>query len=306
MSPPSVVRAVDLTKYYGRRKGVDGISFSLQPGEVIGFLGPNGSGKTTVLRMLVGLIGISRGHAELFGHSVAASSPHIRSQVGYLPGTLGLYNHLTGRQLFHHLGALRKMDVTRSVDELCQRFALDPDLHIKTMSKGTRQKVGLIQAFMHLPMVLILDEPTSGLDPLVQHEFKNLLHETQQRGASIILSSHVLSEVQSLAQRVIILKDGRLLANETVDSLPGLDVRDIRLEFDHPVLQEEFQNIAGFQFLSCSDNRVSGRTSGSQRPLLEAALRNGVVRVQSPEPSLDEIFRHLIRSEEQAERFQVK
>lgn len=294
MSATTVVRADKLTKFYGKRRGVEDISFDVGPGEVVGFLGPNGSGKTTVLRMLMGLISITRGQAGLFGRDIGTSSSSIRARVGYLPGTLGLYEHLTARQYFDFLSELRRTDCRNSLTSLCQRFSLDPELCIKTMSKGTKQKVGLIQAFMHQPDLLILDEPTSGLDPLVQHEFEHLLDETRKRGASVILSSHVLSEVEKLAHRVVILNNGQLLANEPVASLPGHDTREIVLDFEHPVLPADFQNITGFRLLSCSERRVTGLTTGSQRPLLEAAVRRDVIRIQSPEPSLDALFRQLV------------
>lgn len=294
MNTDVVVRAEQLTKFYGKRRGVEGVSFTLDRGEIIGFLGPNGSGKTTVLRMLVGLISISRGTAEILGRNVTDARADIRSQVGYLPGTLGLYEHLTARQFFSFLSDLRRTNCEASVDELCQRFSLDPTFRIKTMSKGTKQKVGLIQAFMHEPEVLILDEPTSGLDPLVQHEFEHLLRETQQRGASIILSSHVLSEVEKLAHRVVILNNGRLLANERVESLPGHETRDVVIDFDRAIDSSMFHNIEGFRLMSSSSTQISGTTTGSQRPLLDVALQQGLIRIHSPEPSLDELFRQLV------------
>lgn len=294
MSASFAVRAEKLTKFYGKRRGVEDISFDVTPGEVVGFLGPNGSGKTTVLRMLMGLISITHGRAELFGQDIAGSTSEIRSRVGYLPGTLGLYEHLTARQFFTFIGKLRNSDCKKNLETLCHRFSLDPDLRIKTMSKGTKQKVGLIQAFMHQPNVLILDEPTSGLDPLVQYEFEHLLRETQQRGAAVILSSHVLSEVEKLAHRVVILNNGRLLANASVEALPGHESRDVVLDFDRNVLESDFQNIPGFQLLSCSERQISGVTTGTQRPLLEVAVQCGVARIQSPEPTLDALFRQLV------------
>lgn len=297
MSATTVVRADKLTKFYGKRRGVEDISFDVAPGEVVGFLGPNGSGKTTVLRMLMGLISITTGRVTLFGRDLATSSSSIRAGVGYLPGTLGLYEHLTARQFFDLLSELRKTDCRNGITSLCQRFSLDPDLPIKTMSKGTKQKVGLIQAFMHQPDLLILDEPTSGLDPLVQHEFEHLLDETRNRGASVILSSHILGEVEKLAHRVIILNNGQLLANEPVASLPGQQTRDVVLEFGRGVVASDFQSIPGFQLTSCSDRRIVGVTTGSQSPLLEVAVRCGVTRIQSPEPSLDALFRQLVAND---------
>lgn len=294
MSQSPVVAADHLTKFYGQRRGVEDVSFSVDPGEVVGFLGPNGSGKTTVIRMLVGLISISRGTAEMFGQNITHSPASLRSRLGYLPGTLGLYEHLTARQFFNLLENLRQKNCSSELDALCQRFSLDPNLRIKTMSKGTKQKVGLIQAFMHQPDVLLLDEPTSGLDPLVQHEFEHLLRETQERGASVILSSHVLSEVEKLAHRVVILNNGRLLANQKVQLLPGHETRDVVLYFEHDVESSDFENIPGFHLVSHSGTRISGISTGSQHALLEKAVRHGVLRIQCPEPSLDQLFRELV------------
>lgn len=296
MSSGVIVEAIDLTKFYGRRRGVEGITFSVQPGEVVGFLGPNGSGKTTVLRMLMGLISITRGQALLFGKDVTTSSPSVRSDVGYLPGTLGLYEHLTARAYFDFLAQMRRRDCSVVVRQLCDRFSLDPALRIKTMSKGTKQKVGLIQAFMHQPQLLILDEPTSGLDPLVQHEFEHLLTETRSCGASVLLSSHVLSEVEKLAGRVVILNHGQLLACESVGSLPGRQQRAVELEFDSPVDVGPFQSIDGFTLTSHESARVSGVATGSQRQLLETALQQDFSFMRSPDPSLDDLFRSLVES----------
>ena len=296
MSSGPIVEAIDLTKFYGKRCGVAGISFNMESGEVVGFLGPNGSGKTTVLRMLMGLISISRGQALMFGHDITSSSPLLRSHVGYLPGTLGLYEHLTAGEYFNFLSRLRQGDFSETVRQLCDRFSLDPTLRIKTMSKGTKQKVGLIQAFMHQPRLLILDEPTSGLDPLVQHEFEHLLVETKQRGASVLLSSHILSEVEKLAGRVVILNQGHLVACESVDSLPGRNQRNVELVFSSPVNVQPFQDIDGFTLTSSNDNRIGGVTSGSQRALLEAALQQDLQLIRSPDPSLDDLFRSLVTS----------
>jgi ABC-2 type transport system ATP-binding protein len=296
MSNETIVEAIDLTKFYGKRCGVEGITFRVQPGEVVGFLGPNGSGKTTVLRMLMGLISITRGQALLFGKDITTSSPSLRAEVGYLPGTLGLYEHLSAGAYFDFISHLRRRDCSVVVRQLCDRFSLDPALRIKTMSKGTKQKVGLIQAFMHQPQLLILDEPTSGLDPLVQHEFEHLLTETRSRGASVLLSSHILSEVEKLAGRVVILHHGQLLACESVDSLPGRQQRVVELEFNSPVDAVPFQNIDGFTLTSRNSTRVSGVTSGSQRALLETALQQDFSFMRSPDPSLDDLFRSLVES----------
>ena len=294
MSDVPAIRAIDLTKFYGRRRGVEGVTFAVQPGEVVGFLGPNGSGKTTVLRMLMGLISITRGTAELFGRSVADADPSVRRDIGYLPGTLGVYDKMTAREYFRFLARIRGRDCTASFESLSERLSLDPSLHIGSMSKGTKQKVGVIQAFMHSPRLLILDEPTSGLDPLIQHEFDDLLAETREQGTAVLLSSHILSEVERLASRVAILNNGTLIVFDDVEALPGHETHSIVLEFASPVDSSRFAHVSGFTMTSCDENRLEGTMTGSQRPLLETALQEDLVAVQSPEPSLDELFRQLV------------
>lgn len=294
MSGRAIVEAKNLTKYYGKRRGIEGVSFTLNQNEVVGFLGPNGSGKTTVLRMLIGLISITSGTARVFGNDVATSPPSNREKIGYLPGTLGLYDHLTAEEYFSFLSKMRQRNCQQTIRELCDRLSLDPTLRIKTMSKGTKQKVGLIQALMHSPSLLILDEPTSGLDPLIQNEVETILLEERDKGASVLLSSHVLSEVEKLASHVVILNDGQLLLSEPVESLPGHDIRTVTIEFDTPLDPAVLSHIKGFRLTSCDGKRITGTTVGSQSDLMNVVLQHGFVNIESPQPSLDEMFRHLV------------
>jgi len=290
----SPIRTADLTKFYGDHLGVEGVTFDVAAGEVVGFLGPNGSGKTTVLRMLVGLISITRGHAWLFGHDVTSAGPAVRARLGYLPGVLGLYEHMTAADYFTFLARMRGLNCLDNAGRLAERLDLDPTVRISAMSKGTRQKVGVVQAFMHEPRLLILDEPTSGLDPLVQHEFDALLAETRDRGAAVLLSSHVMSEVERLATKVAILDAGHLVAFDHVEHLPGRARRTVVLEFSSPVDRSLVSEVPGFVVTSCEGRLITGTMTGSQRPLLEAALRADLVAVHSPEPSLDELFRSMV------------
>lgn len=290
----SPIRTADLTKFYGDHLGVEGVTFDVAAGEVVGFLGPNGSGKTTVLRMLVGLISITRGHAWLFGRDVRSAGPSVRAELGYLPGVLGLYEHMTAMEYFTFLARMRGLNCLDNARLLAERLDLDPNVRISSMSKGTRQKVGVVQAFMHHPRLLILDEPTSGLDPLVQHEFDSLLAETRDRGAAVLLSSHVMSEVERLASKVAILDAGRLVAFDHVEHLPGRTRRQVVLEFAGPIDPALVASVPGFALASCDGRQITGTMIGSQRPLLEAALRADLYAVHSPEPSLDELFRSMV------------
>lgn len=287
-SPPLSVR--DLTKFYGEARGVEGVTFDVNEGEVVGFLGPNGSGKTTVLRTVTGLISITRGSADLFGTPVNRRSDALRASIGYLPGTLGLYQNLTVRQylsFFTHMRGSR--DMTHAL-ELCDRLALDPGLHISSLSKGTRQKVGVVQAFMHRPRLLLLDEPTSGLDPLVQREFKHILDETVRDGGAVLLSSHVLAEVEQLASRVAVLDSGSLIAVDTVSSLKERTAHTVEFHFDSVADPAPFLSCAGVRSAVARDHVVVCVVVGPQTELLALAAARGAQRVVSPEPTLEEIF----------------
>ena len=285
-----------LTKSYGKARGIRDITFDVHRGEVFGFLGPNGSGKTTALRTLVGLIHPTSGSAQILGRDALSPDPALRTSIGYLPGSLGLYSSMTGRAFLRYLASVCRKDCDESIDRLADRLKVDLDRHIQDLSKGNRQKIGVIQAFMHLPQVLLLDEPTSGLDPLVQHEFESLLDESKSRGAAIILSSHVLSEVEHLADRVAIINEGSLLVVASVSTLKERALRSVDLHFDAPPPDDAFENIDGVRDVTRHGNMITCSVLGSEHELLVAAVRNGVVTVTTREPSLDEVFFRYIGS----------
>lgn len=285
-----------LTKSYGKARGIRDITFDVHRGEVFGFLGPNGSGKTTALRTLVGLIHATSGSAQILGSDALSPDPTLRTRIGYLPGSLGLYSSMTGRSFLRFLANVRRKDCDESIEQLADRLKVDLDRRIQDLSKGNRQKIGVIQAFMHLPQVLLLDEPTSGLDPLVQHEFESLLDESKSRGAAIILSSHVLSEVEHLADRVAIINEGSLLVVASVSTLKERALRSVDLHFDAPPPDDAFENIDGVRDVTRHGNMITCSVLGSEHELLVAAVRNGVVTVTTREPSLDEVFFRYIDS----------
>ncbi len=285
-----------LTKSYGKARGIRDITFDVHRGEVFGFLGPNGSGKTTALRTLVGLIHATSGSAQILGRDALSPDPALRASIGYLPGSLGLYSSMTGRAFLRYLASVRRKDCDESIDQLADRLKVDLDRHIQDLSKGNRQKIGVIQAFMHLPQVLLLDEPTSGLDPLVQHEFESLLDESKSQGAAIILSSHVLSEVEHLADRVAIINEGSLLVVASVSTLKERALRSVDLHFDTSPPNDAFESIDGVRDVTRHGNMITCSVLGSEHELLVAAVRNGVVTVTTREPSLDEVFFRYIGS----------
>jgi ABC-2 type transport system ATP-binding protein len=279
-----------LTKFYGSNCAADKITFDVNPGEVLGFLGPNGSGKTTVIRMLLGLISISGGWAEILGKRVSPSHPHARTNVGYLPGTLGLYRNQTVREFFAFLNSMRGGQHMSRALELSARLAINPDLQISGLSKGNKQKVGVIQAFMHSPIVLILDEPTVGLDPIVQREFEEILSESVAEGAAVLLSSHVMREVERVAHRVAILDHGRLLVVNDVKGLTSHLARRLTFDFPSQGAAEVLRGCDGVVSVEETGSTVECSIIGPETALLATAVRLGVISVTSREPTLDDVF----------------
>jgi ABC-2 type transport system ATP-binding protein len=279
-----------LTKFYGSKLGVEDISFDVQPGQVMGFLGPNGSGKTTVMRLLVGLLRISRGEARILGENVTDPKGHVRRHIGYLPGTLALYENMTVSHYLRLLADLRNSDCITEALSMCDRLQLSATSPIKGLSKGNKQKIGVVQAFMHSPPVLILDEPTAGLDPIVQREFEEIVRERSQSGAAILLSSHVLSEVEQLASDVVILDHGRLVVQDRIEVLKARIERRIRFDFPFVPAAETFAGCPGVVHVEHDDRSITCTVVGSEGPVLERAAHVGVESVRTFEPSLDEIF----------------
>ncbi len=279
-----------LTKFYGKQRGVENITFEVQPGEVMGFLGPNGSGKTTVMRMLMGLLHITSGRASILGQDVSVAHPEVRASVGYLPGTLGIHKNQTVQQYLTNMADMRHIDCSKNISVLCERLSINPKRDISSLSKGTKQKVGVIQAFMHEPRVLILDEPTSGLDPIVQREFETILEEARENGASILLSSHVMHEVEVLASRIAIINEGHLLVVDDVETLKAQTLRILILEFPHPVDPFIFTSIKEVRSAVAHENSVQCEVLGAETDLLRLAVDHGVLSVQSHDPTLEDIF----------------
>ena len=279
-----------LTKFYGEQRGVEDITFDVHPGEVMGFLGPNGSGKTTVMRMLMGLLHITRGRAEILGRQVSVSMPEVRKSVGYLPGTLGLHKNQTVQQYLTYMADMRGIDCAKNIHSLCERLSINPRRNIGDLSKGTKQKVGVIQAFMHQPRVLILDEPTSGLDPIVQREFEAILSEARDNGAAVLLSSHVMHEVEVLASRVAIINEGKLLVVDDVVNLKAKTLRTLKLQFPQPVDPFLFTSVPEVRAAIATGNFIECEVVGAETNVLRLAVEHNVITVESHDPTLEDIF----------------
>lgn len=296
MSPQSEVglSLSGLTKYYGKDVGIEDLTFDVHKGEVVGFLGPNGAGKSTAMRCLVGLLNISSGSATILNQNVASAGPNLRANVGYLPGSPAFYGNLTAQQFLQFLARMRNLNCDAKIAALASRFQLNLDRRIKSQSKGNRQKIGLIQALMHSPQVLILDEPTSALDPLVQHEFAEIMSEETSRGVAVLLSSHVLSEVENLADRVVILNEGHLVLVSEMHELQQRTVQDMELIFAQPVSADVFLTLPSVRNAQTHGSTVALSLQGPVTDVLRIAVEHRVVRVQTSEPSLDEIFYSLV------------
>jgi len=279
-----------LTKSYGSTLALDGLELDVRRGEVFGFLGPNGAGKTTAIRLLLDVLRPDSGSATVLGLDPRTDGIDVRRRIGYLPGDFAVEGRRTARQLLTYLGNLRGGVPKDRVERLAQRLILDLDRPIRGLSKGNRQKVGLIQAFMHEPELLILDEPTSGLDPLMAHEFLDMVREARAGGQTVFMSSHILSEVQQVADRAAIIRQGRLVAVDEVEALRARAVRRIEVTFAEPVDPTTFEPIEGLSDLLVEDRVLRCRLLGEADTFVKAVARHRVLDFISEEPDLEELF----------------
>ena len=290
MSSSSTIVTAGLTKHYGDVKAVVDLDLAIDAGEVFGFLGPNGSGKTTTIRTMLDLIRPTAGTASILGLDSHRDAVEIRQHIGYAPGELALYRNLTGKELITYFANLRGgVDWTR-VNLLAERLDAVLDKKVGELSTGNRQKVALVQAFMSKPSVLVLDEPSIGLDPLVQQQFQAIIREAAEEGATVFLSSHTLSEVERVASRVGIIRTGRLIVVETMEALKEKAVRTVTMQFDQPVGEAEFVAVAGVRDASVDGTQATVAVEGSMAQLLQLASSLGVVEMSSNESDLEEIF----------------
>jgi ABC-2 type transport system ATP-binding protein len=290
-----VVRVERLTKDFGSNRGVDELTFTVEPGEVFGYLGPNGAGKTTTIRLLLDLIRPTAGFVELFGKDPRRDGARTRTRIGYLPGELRLYERLTARELLGYLAHMRRLAGLGDAESLSDRLELELDRPLRTLSKGNRQKVGLVQAFMHRPELLVLDEPTAGLDPLMQQVFYELVRETTADGRTVFLSSHVLSEVQHVASRVALIRESRLELVESVDVLRSRASARVEATFAEPPPRDAFAHVAGVRVVEQAGRVVLFALEGAADPLVKALARFDVVALDSHEADLEDVFLALYR-----------
>lgn len=292
MTTVPIIQTQALTKRYGRgaSPALDSLTLAVNRGEIFGYLGPNGAGKSTTIRILMDLIRPTSGSATVFGLDAQAAALDIRQRVGFMPGDLNLWSDYTGRELVSYFSRLRGGNYSARVRDLTTRLDLDLSKRVREYSTGNKRKLGLVLALMHEPELLILDEPTSGLDPLVQQTFNELMREQRAAGRTVFLSSHVLSEVQAICDRVAILRGGQLKAVETVEKLTHTDFRWVTITFDAPVSESLVAGVPTVADATVSGNALRVRLTGDFDPLLRAASSRYIVDVHVAEPTLEEIF----------------
>ena len=289
-----------LSKDYGRGRGLFDLTLQVEEGEVLGYLGPNGAGKTTTIRLLMGLIHPSAGSARIFGLDCQRQAVEVKRHVGYVPGELPQFGGLRGSEVVAYMAGLRGGVDEKVVAQICQRFSLDLGQRFREYSRGNKQKLAILLGFMHRPRLLILDEPTGGLDPLNQQEFYDMCRESKSQGTTIFLSSHILSEVEHISDRVGIIRAGHLVRTARLDDLHDIRFHQVEVEFAGAVPLEAIRRAEGVDRVEAVDHRVRFVVRGSFEPVMRALAGSEVVNLVSHEPSLEEVFLTFYRDGGQA------
>ena len=288
----AIIQTNQLTKSYGRSRGIIDVTFDIQEGEVFGFLGPNGAGKTTTMRTLMGLLHANSGSATIGGLDCWTQSTEVKKLVGYLPGEFTFDPGLRGAQIIEYLGHLRGGVDQAYVLSLVERLGFDPGKRFREYSHGNKQKLGLVQAFMHKPRLLILDEPTSGLDPLNQQEFYKMVAEVHAEGRTVFLSSHILPEIEQTCDRVAIIREGRLVKIDHVSALKDIHQNDVEISFAGPASVEWFKNVAGVTSVAqgADEHTLQMNVQGELTEIIRIAGEHHATNIDTHEPSLEEVF----------------
>jgi ABC-2 type transport system ATP-binding protein len=296
----AIIHTNQLTKSYGKSRGIIDVTFDIQEGEVFGFLGPNGAGKTTTMRVLMGLLRASSGNATIGELDCWKQSTAVKKLVGYLPGEFTFDAGLRGSQIIEYLGHLRGGVDQAYIRALIERLGFDPSKRFREYSRGNKQKLGLVQAFMHRPRLLILDEPTSGLDPLNQQEFYKMVAEVHEEGRTVFLSSHILPEVEHTCDRVAIIREGRLVKIDHVSALKDIRQRDVEIRFADSASLEWFKDIAGVLKVveGPDEHTLLLNVQGELKEIIQVASEHGATNISTHDPSLEEIFLHFYQEEQ--------
>lgn len=286
----SIIEINQLTKYYGKARGIIDVSFNVEEGEIFGFIGPNGAGKSTTIRTLLGLIFPTSGNAKIFGKDCIKNGPEIRQEIGYLPSEVFYYDKMKVIDLLKYSASFYKKDCSKRMHELADIMELDLKRKIEDLSYGNKKKVGIVQGLLHSPKLIMLDEPTSGLDPLMQQKFFDIIAEENKNGATVFFSSHILAEVQELCDRVAIIKEGSIIKLEEIKTLREDNYKKITLKGDS--LNETSFNIEGVSQMQTLENALKFYFNGDINKMTSAISSETVRDVLIEEPTLEEIFMH--------------
>jgi ABC-2 type transport system ATP-binding protein len=293
----NVIEIKNLTKMYGKARGIEDVSFNVKEGEIFGFIGPNGAGKSTTIRTLLSLIYPTSGSATIFGKDIITAAPEIKKDIGYLPSEVFYYDNMKVMDLLKYSASFYKKDCTKRIKELADIMELDLTKKIDDLSLGNKKKVGIVQGLLHEPKLIILDEPTSGLDPLMQQKFFDLLEKENKKGATILFSSHILSEVQRLCDRVAIIKDGRIVTVEKISTLKENTYKKFKIE-TNSVIDKNLFNIDGVNQLEQDGGSVSFLFRGNINSIMKKIAEIEIANLWVEEPDLEEIFMHYYEKEE--------
>ncbi|WP_078409130.1 ABC transporter ATP-binding protein [Priestia abyssalis] len=292
----NVIEIKNLTKTYGKARGISDISFNVEQGEIFGFIGPNGAGKSTTIRTLLSLIYPTSGSATIFGKDCIQFAPEIKKEIGYLPSEVFYYDNMKVKDLLKYSASFYKKDCSKRIKELAEIMDLDLNKKIDDLSLGNKKKVGIIQGLLHEPKLIILDEPTSGLDPLMQQKFFELLEEENKKGAAILFSSHILSEVQRLCNRVAIIKEGKIVTVEKISTLQENNYKKFKIETKSALDKNYFQ-ISGVNKLEVNHNVTSFLFRGNINTVMKKIAEIEIANLWIEEPDLEEIFMHYYEKE---------
>lgn len=281
------IKTVDLTKYYGKARGIIGLNLTVEKGECFGFIGPNGAGKSTTIRTLLGLISPTAGSARIFGRDIAAEKEAILKDVGYLPSEALFYSGMKVRDILKLSADMRRKDCSAEAKKLCERLELDMSRKAEELSFGNRKKVAIVCALQSNPDLLILDEPTGGLDPLMQREFFEIIRERNHKGATVFLSSHILSEVQKNCTRAAVIREGEIIACDSVEALSKTNARRVTVHGS-----VDLEALDGIRDIRSDDKSVSFLYSGDMNRLIGRLSEGDVYDLSVSEPDLEEIFMH--------------
>ncbi|MEH7176342.1 ABC transporter ATP-binding protein [Neobacillus vireti] len=292
----NVIEIKNLTKTYGTSRGISNVSFQVEEGEIFGFIGPNGAGKSTTIRTLLSLIYPTSGSATIFGKDSVQFAPEIKKEIGYLPSEVFYYDNMKVKDLLNYSASFYKKDCRKRIKELAEIMDLDLSKKIDDLSLGNKKKVGIVQGLLHSPKLIILDEPTSGLDPLMQQKFFELLEEENKKGATILLSSHILSEVQRLCNRVAIIKEGQIVTVEKISTLKENTYKKFKIE-TKAELDSDYFNLTGVNKLEVKNSVTSFLFKGNINDVMKKIAAIDITNLWIEEPDLEEIFMHYYEKE---------